>query len=275
MPTKKVTTIAKKAPAKKREPKEVSSATLSAPVYDAKGKKVRDLDLPVSLFGAPRNSALVYQVVTAMQANARTPVAHTKTRGEVRGGGRKPWKQKGTGRARHGSSRSPIWKGGGITFGPRNDKSYTQKINKKMRVRALAAVLSQKFAAGQVLFVDSLSFAAPKTKDAKASLVTLGAVKGFDALATRRNNAALIALGTVEANTKKSFRNIGSVMVEESRNLNPVDVMNYRYLVIADPEISLELLEKRMNPVRGDKVQEKEIGLSVKRERKAPSNGMK
>jgi large subunit ribosomal protein L4 len=96
------------------------------------------------------------------------PVAHTKDRGEVRGGGKKPWAQKGTGRARHGSSRSPIWKGGGITHGPRNDKSYAQKVNRQARQKALLVALSRKFKDGEILFIDSLEMANPKTKDAKA-----------------------------------------------------------------------------------------------------------
>ena len=208
---------------------------------------MRDLALPPALFAARKNDTLVYQVVTAVEANARMPIAHTKTRGDVRGGGKKPWRQKGTGRARHGSRRSPIWRGGGVTFGPRNEKSYAQKINKKMRARALAVVLSQKFASGDVLFVDAFSFGAPKTKEAKASLVSLASVKGYEALATRRNNAALIALGAPDAQTKKSFRNMGNVLVEESRNLNPVDVLSYRFVVIANPEASLEALSKRLS----------------------------
>lgn len=247
--------MARKAPEKKSAIKTVvtkktvtkkETGTPQAPVYDTAGKKVRDLTLPPSLFGVPKNDALIYQVVTAMQANARTPIAHTKTRGDVRGGGRKPWKQKGTGRARHGSRRSPIWRGGGIALGPRNEKSYERKINKKMRARALAVTLSQKFSEGRILFVDSLSFTAPKTKEAKASLASLASVDGFDALASRRKNAAIVALGVANVNVKKSFRNMGNILVEESRNLNPVDVLSYRYLVIANPEASLEVLSKRL-----------------------------
>lgn len=241
-------TTTKKTSAKPRTSKKEasqSSSALSASVYDAKGKVVRSIELPADLFAAPKNNDLVRQVVLAMEANARTPIAHTKTRGEVRGGGKKPWKQKGTGRARHGSSRSPIWRGGGITFGPRNEKDYSQKINKKMRAGALASVLSQKFVEGKVLFVDA-SFAEPKTKDAKALLATLSTVKGFEALATRRNNAAVITLGSSDASAKKSFRNMGNVLVDEARNLNPVDVLNYRLLVIINPDAALETLTKRM-----------------------------
>src|SRR5262249_46854734 len=142
-------------------------ATVSASeatIFDIKGGKAGTVSLPAELFAAPWNADLVHQVVTGMQANARPTVANTKFRGEVSGGGKKPWKQKGTGRARHGSTRSPIWVGGGTTHGPRAEKVYAVKINKKMRSAALASVLSKKLADGEVIFVDSLAFSAPKTK---------------------------------------------------------------------------------------------------------------
>lgn len=219
---------------------------MKATIYSTAGKETGSIDLPESVFGAKKNSALVHQVVTAMQANARPSVANTKGRGEVRGGGKKPHPQKGTGRARAGSSRSPIWRGGGTTHGPLAEKNYTQKINKKMRSGALAAVLSEKMRGGQVLFVDSLDMKAPKAKDARAALTGLGKVKGYGEVATRRKNAVLFAVPSKSEAIAKSFRNMGNVMVEETRNLNPVDVLAYRYIVVVDPTVSVKTLESRM-----------------------------
>lgn len=232
--------------ATKTKSKKSTNVSLKMPVYDTNGKEVRTIDLPETLFDVDRNDELVRQVVLGMEANARTPVAHTKGRGEVRGGGRKPWKQKGTGRARHGSRRSPIWRGGGVTFGPRNEKDYSQQLNKKMRTKALAVVLSQKLRDGEVLFVDSLNIQEPKTKDAKAALTGFAKVAGFEGLATRKNNAAFIALGENSAAVKRSFNNMGNVLVGESRNLNPVEVLSFQYLIIENPEVAVEELTKRM-----------------------------
>lgn len=120
------------------------------------------IELPEAVFAEKWNPDLVHQVVLAIQANSREPIAHAKGRGEVRGGGKKPWRQKGTGRARHGSSRSPIWSGGGVTFGPQNDKNYTQKVNKKMRVVALFSVLSKKLKDGEIKFFEEFSEAEAK-----------------------------------------------------------------------------------------------------------------
>ena len=102
-------------------------------IYNQKGKPAGKIALPEAVFGVPWNADLVHQVVNSLRSKARTPVAHTKNRGEVRGGGKKPWQQKGIGKARHGSIRSPIWVGGGVTHGPRNDKNYDRKVNKKAK----------------------------------------------------------------------------------------------------------------------------------------------
>lgn len=219
---------------------------MKADVYTQDGKKKGSVDLPASVFEAAWNQDLVHQVVVGMQANARTPVAHTKDRSDVQGGGKKPWKQKGLGRARHGSSRSPIWRGGGVTFGPRNDKNFAKKINKKMRAQALYSVLSKKMKDGEVLFVDSLAFEAPKTTQAKGVLDKLAAVKGFEALTSKKHNAALITFAEKDVNAQKSFSNFGNVKVGETRNLNPVDALKYKHVVIVSPEASVKELEGRM-----------------------------
>lgn len=203
------------------------------------------MTLPESLFGAPWRSDLVHQVTTAMQANARQNRAHTKNRAEVSGGGKKPWKQKGTGQARHGSSRSPIWRHGGITFGPRSERDYSEKINRKMRIGALLSVLSKKAKDGEIILIDKFSFVTPKTSTAKIVLVALA--KGADAayLITKKKNAALLALSSYDATTIKSFHNFGNIMTEELRSINPVDVLAHKYLVIENPEAAFKILLAR------------------------------
>ena len=211
-------------------------------IYNQKGKSVGKFELPESIFGVPWNGDLVHQVVTAMQANARTPVAHTKDRSDVRGGGRKPWKQKGTGRARHGSSRSPIWKGGGVTHGPRNDKSYEQKINKKMRIKALFTVLSEKFRKGQILFVEELALKNIKTKDAVSVIKDLSTVSGFEKIVGGKKTNVYITVPAKSDSLKKSFANIPTVEIDEIKNINPVDLLNFRYIIIAQPKESIAFL---------------------------------
>ncbi|OGG48038.1 50S ribosomal protein L4 [Candidatus Kaiserbacteria bacterium RIFCSPHIGHO2_02_FULL_50_9] len=218
---------------------------MEATIFNQQGKKVGMVALPERVFGAKWNPDLVHQVVVAMEANARVPIAHTKQRGEVRGGGRKPWQQKGTGRARHGSIRSPLWRGGGITFGPTKERVFAKGLNKKMRVQALFSALSRKLKDGEVLFVDSLSFSMPKAKEAKQALLALSGVSGFEKLASKKKNAVFIALPARNEAVEKSFRNFGTVEVGEVRNLNPRDVLKYTYVAIVDPQISLGLIAKR------------------------------
>ncbi|MEK7201488.1 MAG: 50S ribosomal protein L4, partial [Patescibacteria group bacterium] len=159
---------------------------------------------------------------------------------------KKPWKQKGTGRARHGSTRSPIWKGGGVTHGPRAEKDYSVKINRKMRIAALATILSRKYRDGEIIFVDKLAFAAPSTKDAKAVIVAIATASGKPELATKRKNAAVIAFSNKDVVAEKSFRNIGSLTLEEVRNLNPVDLVTKKFLVIENPTEAFALLTLRL-----------------------------
>ena len=215
---------------------------MEATIFNSKGDKVGAVTLPESIFGLSWNADLVHQVVQGMQANARMGNAHTKDRGEVRGGGRKPWQQKGTGRARQGSSRSPIWKGGGVTHGPRNEKDYTQKINRQSRQKALLVVLSRKLKDGEIIFIDKLSMAAPKASEAKGVISTFGKL-GMRAL--KAKNAALIALPALHTPTFKSFANFGNVEMVEARNLNPLSVLTAKYLVMVDPAAAIETLMKK------------------------------
>ncbi len=134
-------------------------------IFDQQNKKAGEIELPDKIFNAKWNSDLVHQVLQAQIANSRTVLAHAKTRGEVSGGGRKPWRQKGTGRARHGSIRSPIWVGGGATHGPLTERKFEKKINRKMRQSAVFSVLSKKLDEGELKVVDSLKLTAFKTKE--------------------------------------------------------------------------------------------------------------
>lgn len=218
---------------------------MEATLYNQSGKSAGKFTLPKGVFDHPWNDDLVHEVVRLMNSNSRSPIAHAKTRGEVRGGGKKPWQQKGTGRARHGSSRSPIWVGGGTTHGPRNDKNFSRKINKKARTKALLTILSRKYKDGEVLFLDGIDFKVPKAKEAKAVLGSLSKIKGFEKLGTKKVNTALLALDKKALTVEKSFQNFGHVSVEEFRNLNPVSLLNHLYLIIANPAESLKVLSAK------------------------------
>ncbi len=224
--------------------KKIKEAPHELSIFSMTGEKVGTIILPEKIFNAPWRADLVHQVTTAMQANARQNRAHTKDRSEVRGGGKKPWKQKGTGQARHGSSRSPIWRHGGVTFGPRTERDYSEKINRKMRISALLAVLSQKAKDGEIILVEKFAFAAPKTATAKAAMQSLA--KAADAkFLMKKKNAALLALAAYDVNAIKSFSNFGNMKTEEVRNLNPLDLMTHKYLIIEKPEKSFAALLAR------------------------------
>ena len=219
---------------------------MEASVYNQKGEEAGKIKLPEAVFGLPKNDDLVHQVVVSMQSNLRTPVAHTKGRGDVRGGGKKPWQQKGTGRARHGSIRSPLWRGGGVTHGPIKDKNYEKKINKKMKAKALYTILSQKMRDNEILFVDNLSFIKPKTQEAVNAMKSLSKIKEFKNIISKKNNAAYLALGKKDLNTAKSFANLNNIKIDDVKNLNPMDVVNYKYLIIEQPEESVKFIQGKL-----------------------------
>ncbi len=208
-------------------------------IYNQKGEKAGTIALPEKIFGAQWNADLVHQVAMSLASKARAGTAHTKNRGEVSGGGKKPWKQKGTGRARHGSIRSPLWVGGGVTHGPRNDKNYDRKVNKKMKKQAFLSLLSAKQRDGEVFFINFLAIPEIKTKEARAILTALGKVEGLGALG-KPTNAAYIITAKKEPILEKSFRNIGNVAVGVARNLSPLTLLQYKYLIITNPEESLK-----------------------------------
>jgi large subunit ribosomal protein L4 len=181
---------------------------------------------------------------------ARTGLAHTKFRSEVSGTGAKPWQQKGTGRARHGSKRSPIWVGGGVSHGPRNEKDYSVKINRKSKTVALFATLSDKLRKEKVLFVDAVELSNAKTKDAEKFLKNLESIAGFETINTDKPNNILLVMPVISAEVRNSFRNINHVTLVEARNINPVDVMKYRYMIISNPTDTQAFLLSKKGAVK-------------------------
>ncbi len=199
--------------------------------YNQNGEKTGSAILPEKVFGLPWNSDLVHQVMLALQANKRRVTAHVKTRADVRGGGKKPWQQKGLGRARHGSIRSPIWRGGGITFGPSKERVYTQKINKKMKKKALLTVLSQKLRDNEILVLEDLKIKIPKTKESANILTALAKIKGFEKMTNKKNNISLFLLPEKNKEIVRSFRNLPNADIASVSNLNLLDVLKYKYIV--------------------------------------------
>ncbi|MEM7273836.1 MAG: 50S ribosomal protein L4 [Actinomycetota bacterium] len=193
----------------------------SVPVKDLSGSDKGSVDLDEGTFGIEPNVPVMHQVVNAQLAARRAGTHSTKTRAEVRGGGAKPWKQKGTGRARAGSTRSPIWIGGGIAHGPK-PRNYAERTNKKMIKLALRSALSDRAAEDKVVVVDSWDFEKPSTKQAKAALENLG-VEG----------RALVVIGREDETARKSFRNLPEVHILVADQLNAYDVLVSDYVVFA------------------------------------------
>lgn len=226
--------------------KKETTENISAKIFNQKGKESGSIDLPAKVFAAKWRSDLVHQVVEGMRSNKRAGTADTKGRGEVRGGGKKPWKQKGTGRARHGSTRSPIWVGGGVTHGPLAEKNYKRKISKKMRAQALFSVLSRKLKDGELVFVDSLAMSAIKTADGVNAINSIAKAGGFKLPKKAQKNAKILtAVFARDEKIEKSFRNISTLDLVFLKNLNPLDVLNHKYLLIENPTESVKFLEAR------------------------------
>ncbi|NLM70163.1 MAG: 50S ribosomal protein L4 [Firmicutes bacterium] len=188
-------------------------------LYNMEGKQIGDIELNEAIFGAKINEALMHQVVVNQLANRRQGTAATKTRSFVRGGGRKPWRQKGTGRARVGSIRSPLWVGGGVTFGPA-PRNYSYRIPKKARRQALKSALSAKVRDGKLIVLDQLTIEQPKTKLMVNVLKALNAEK-----------KPLIVIGDWDTNIELATRNIPKALLLKSSGLNVYDVLNHDQVI--------------------------------------------
>jgi len=204
-------------------------------VYNQEGEKLEAMTLPKEIFGVEFNADLVHQIAVSLSANKRQISAHAKTRGEVRGGGKKPWRQKGTGRARHGSIRSPLWKGGGVTHGPRKDRIFEVEIPKKMRRKALFMVLSQKAKDKQLVVLDKIELEKGKTKEMAQSLGKLPC----------NSQATLVALPNYDKKIFLASRNIKKISIEDARNLNVLDLLNTKYLLLTKE--SIKTIENTFN----------------------------
>ncbi len=215
-------------------------------VYTMEGKVSKTLEVPEAIFGAKWNADLVSQVLYSQASNRRAGTAHTKDRSEVRGSHIKPWNQKGSGRARHGSRQSPLWKGGGVTFGPRNDKDYKKTIPKGMKAAALFSLLSAKVKAGKVIFVDTLPELTGKTKEADVMMKGLTTIEGFKTLCYKKANNVYLSVKKGDDTTKRALRNLPYVTLHNMDELNPLDLANTRYLVIANPEETIAYLSSKV-----------------------------
>jgi large subunit ribosomal protein L4 len=207
-------------------------------VYNQQGEAVGEKHLSDKVFGLQPNADLLHQAAVAQRANSRQVLAHTKDRSEVRGGGKKPWRQKGTGRARAGSSRSPLWRGGGVTFGPTKDRNFSKAINKKMKQQALLMALSDKVAAKQLVIVDKWDLAAAKTKAFNQLLSNLEK----KVLGDKVKRSWLI-INQGDAKLPLAARNLTYTKVINLNNLNLLDVLNCRNLLVSAEAV--DALEKQ------------------------------
>jgi len=202
---------------------------MQVPVYNIQGEQISETELRDDIFAVPVNQALMHQALVRQLANARLGTHKTKTRGEVRGGGRKPWRQKGTGRARQGSIRAPHWRGGGAVFGP-TPRSYAQKMPRKMRRQALRSALSVKASGSQVKVLDAFEMSEPKTKELLRILEGLGV-----------GSSVLILLPQSDQVILRSVRNLPKVRTLVAQYLNVRDLLQYDYILM--PLASLEVIE--------------------------------
>lgn len=195
--------------------------SIAIKIHNQEGKVVSELGLNEAIFGLPWNADLVHQVVRVAMANKRQVLASTKDRAQVRGGGKKPWKQKGTGRARHGSIRSPLWRHGGVTFGPTSERNFKLKINKKMARKAFLIALSAKAKDNEILIFDEIKLSAPKTKEIAKVLKNFLKIKN-----------GLLVLDKKEKIIKRAAGNLANLDIINIDNLNILNILKYQYLIL-------------------------------------------
>ena len=200
---------------------------MKADLFNQRGDKIEEIDLPDRIFSIAPTPDLLHQVVLYYRNLSRRVIAKTKDRSEVRGGGRKPWRQKGTGRARHGSIRSPLWRKGGITFGPRPEKKYQTRISREKRKKAIFMVLSQKFKEGEIIFVEKIEDLGIKTKSFAKFFKNLTKIKK-DILGER----TLFVLTNKNENIIKAARNLKNVSLASINSLNAYLLLKNKYLII-------------------------------------------
>lgn len=207
------------------------------PLYNQEGKNIGTLELPEKIFGLKMNEDLIYQVATSQMSNKRQVIAHAKGRAEVRGGGKKPWRQKGTGRARHGSIRSPLWKGGGATFGPTKERNFKKKLNRKMVRKALFVALSSKARENQLLMVEDIQLQNPKTKE------MAGVFKNFLSMFGKNPNV-LVVLPNGNDNVKIASKNLPHLKTVQASDLSPLEVLGHKHLLFIKDSVGV--LEKKI-----------------------------
>ena len=200
--------------------------------YDQEGKEVGQTLLPKEIFGLEINQELIHQVAVSQASNRRQVSAHTKGRGQVSGGGKKPWRQKGTGRARHGSTRSPIWRHGGIALGPTKERNFKKKINRKMKKMAMWMVLSAKAQKNFLVVLETLKLEKIKTKTIAQLLQKLPC----------KNESTLIVLPSMDKNVILASRNLKKAKPSQVKDLNALDLLSFKYLVM--PKESIKVLKE-------------------------------
>ncbi len=200
---------------------------LTAKVYNLEAKEVKTLELPEDIFAVEVKPTLLHEVVTIARANQRINLAHTKGRSDVRGGGRKPWRQKGTGRARHGSIRSPLWRGGGVTFGPTKERNFSSQINDKVRKAALRMVLTNKLANDSIYIVEKL-----EAKDGKTKVLNEFFVKLLG-----KDKKAVLVMAKKNEEVVKASQNLSNIQTLPFNSLNVLDLLKYPNLVITEKAI--------------------------------------